>query len=262
MINNHKISAFVITYNEEDNIADCLETVGWADEIVVVDSFSEDRTVEIADQYADVVIEHDFEGHVRQTRFAARQTTHPWIVWLDADERLTDEAISELTALLCDEQSDWAGFALPRRTRFMDRWITHSGWYPQHKIRIWRRECGSIGGEEPHPHVDLDGPVKEMTGDMLHYSYPNGMRDMVATSTKYAWYAARSRFDRGRRCSLLSMMLKPPGNFLKKYLLQLGFLDGMPGFAIAVGAAYYRFMREVMMWELEHAPPADVSHHD
>ncbi|MFW6456853.1 MAG: glycosyltransferase family 2 protein [Planctomycetota bacterium] len=259
MTNLPRISAFVITYNEEHNIAQCLQTLDWADEILVVDSFSEDRTTDIAGEYADRIVEHEFEGHVAQTRFAAEHTSHPWIVWLDADERLTDAAITELSTSLNNDSADWAGFAFPRRTRFMNRWITHSGWYPQHKIRFWHRDCGTIRGEEPHPHVDLDGPVKKLEGDILHYSYPNGMRDMVATSTKYAWYAAQSRFNDGRQCSLLSMMFKPPGNFLKKYLLQLGFLDGMPGFAIAAGAAYYRFMREVMMWELEHAPPEDVS---
>ncbi len=262
MISNQKVSAFVITYNEEENIADCLETLDWTDEIIVVDSFSQDRTIDIAERYADTIIQREFAGHVAQTRFAAEQTTHRWIAWLDADERFTEEAVAELTAELSDEDQDAAGFAFPRRTRFMGRWITHSGWYPQRKIRIWRRDRGQVEGEEPHPHVTLDGEAKEMEGDILHYSYPRGMRDMVATSTKYAWYAARSRYDKERHCSLLSMLLKPPGNFLKKYLLQLGFLDGMPGFAIAVGAAYYRFMREVMMWELEHAPPADVLQDD
>ena len=254
MIGNQKTSAFVITYNEEDNIADCLRTLAWADEILVVDSFSEDRTVEVAGQYADDVIQEEFRGHVGQTRFASGRTSHPWIMWLDADERLTDQAIEDVRGVLgAPGGPSHHGFAFPRKTFFMDRWITHSGWYPQPKVRLWHRDHGEVVGDEPHPHVKMDGPVKNLDGDILHYSYPAGMRDMVATSTKYAWMAARLRHDDGKSWSLLSMLLKPPGNFLKKFVLQLGVLDGLPGFAIAVGSAYYRFMREVMMWELENA---------
>ncbi|MFP4176543.1 MAG: glycosyltransferase family 2 protein [Planctomycetota bacterium] len=253
MINGHKISAFVITYNEEDNIQECLDGLRWADEVLVVDSYSDDSTVEIARGIADRVIEHEFEGHVGQTRFAAQQTSYPWIMWLDADERLTSEAYSEIEAAFeSGECEKCAGFAFPRKTHFMGRWITHSGWYPQPKVRLWHRESGGVEGEEPHPRVDPAGPVKQVEGDILHYSYPRGMRDMVATSTKFAWLAAVARHSEGREWSPVSMLLKPPGNFLKKYLLQLGIFDGLPGFAIAVGAAYYRFMREVMMWELEN----------
>lgn len=225
----------------------------------MVDSFSTDRTLDCARRFTDRILQHEFAGHVAQTRYAAEQTTCPWIVWLDADERLTEEAIAEIRAIFQRPgPPEPAGFAFPRRTFFMGRWITHSGWYPQHKVRLWHREMGHIAGEEPHPRVDLDGEAGELDGDILHYSYPRGMRDMVATSTKYASYAAREQHARDKRPSLLSMMLKPPGNFLKKYLLQLGCLDGMPGLAIAAGTAYYRFMREMMMWELENAPPKDT----
>lgn len=256
MIGEKKISAFVLTYNEEDNIGPCLQTLKWADEIVVVDSFSTDRTLDCARRFTHRILQREFAGHVAQTRFAAEQTSCPWITWLDADERLTDRAISEIHAALeSPGRPEHAGFAFPRKTFFMGRWITHSGWYPQHKVRLWHRAHGEVAGEEPHPRVDLDSEPQELRGDILHYSYPRGMRDMVATSTKYAWYAARERHQKGRRPSLLSMLLKPPGNFLKKYILQRGCLDGMPGLAIAVGAAYYRFMREMMIWELENAPP-------
>ncbi|MBS3762718.1 MAG: glycosyltransferase family 2 protein [Planctomycetes bacterium] len=248
-----EISAFVITYNEENNIRECLESVAWVDEIVVVDSFSEDRTVEIAEQYADLIEQRPFPGHVDQTRYASEQTSKPWILWLDADERLTPAAREEIeTSFEQTNTPSFQAFSFPRKTFFMGRWILHSGWYPQPKIRLWNREHGEVVGEEPHPRVKVDGEAKKLSGDILHYSYPAGMKDMVNTSTKYASYAARTRHEKGRHFSMLSLLLKPPGNFLKKYLLQLGILDGFPGFAIAVGAAYYRFMREVMMWELDH----------
>jgi hypothetical protein len=123
----------------------------------------------------------------------------------------------------------------------------------------------TIAGEEPHPHVSVEGPTMKMRGDILHYSYPGGIADMTKTAVRYASLAARARCEAGKRFSLASLLLKPPGTFMKKYLVQMGFLDGLPGLAISVGAAYYRFMREVMIWELEHpsdsppAPPAEGS---
>ena len=253
MIGGKEISAFVITFNEERNIADCLESLKWADELVVVDSFSQDSTVEIAGRYTQRVLEREFAGHVGQTRYASELTTCPWVMWLDADERLTSKALAEVRREL-ERHGDppHKGYSFPRKTFFMGRWIKHSGWYPQRKVRLFHRDFGSIRGEEPHPTVELRGPAKSLKGDILHYSYPDGMVDMVRTSTKYAASAARVRHEAGRRSSLLSLLLKPPGTFLKKYLLQLGILDGLPGLAISGGAAYYRFMREAMLWELDH----------
>ena len=258
MIGGKAISAFVITYNEEDNIADCLESMKWADELVVVDSFSQDRTVEIARRYTERIIQHEFAGHVAQTRYAFEQTTRPWVLWLDADERLTQEALDEVREVLGHQgEPEYSGFAFPRKTFFMGRWILHSGWYPQHKVRLWYREAGTITGEEPHPRVDLYGPLRKLKGDILHYTYPEGVRDMAAASSRYAWYASRERHAAGRKFRMPNLLLKPPGVFLKKYLLQMGFLDGLPGFAISVGAAYHRFLRETMLWEMEHqsSPP-------
>jgi glycosyltransferase involved in cell wall biosynthesis len=224
-----------------------------------VDSFSEDRTVEVARGYTDRIIQHEFAGHVAQTRYASEQTMHPWVLWLDADERLTPEALDEVRKVFeRPGEPPYKGFAFPRKTFFMDRWIMHSGWYPQQKVRLFHREAGAIGGEEPHPHVALEGPVRNLKGDILHYTYPEGLRDLVATSSRYADHAARARHAAGRGFSLLNLLLIPPATFLKKYVLQLGVLDGLPGLAISAGAAYYRFMREVMIWELEHAaaPPS------
>jgi len=253
MIGDKAISAFVITQNEERNIAGCLESLKWADELVVVDSFSEDRTVEIAGRYTDRVVQHRFTGFVAQAGYALEQTTCPWVLWLDADERLTPEALEEVRAILGRPgEPTHKGLAFPRKTFFMGRWIMHSGWYPQHKVRLFHRGAGSIAGDEPHSHVALEGAARKLKGDILHYTYARGLRDLVRVSTRYAACAAEGRHAAGKRFSLASMLLKPPGTFLKKYLLQMGFLDGLPGLAISVGAAYYRFMREVMIWELEH----------
>ena len=254
MMSGKSVSAFVITYNEQRNIADCLESLKCADELLVVDSFSTDRTLDIARRYTDRIIQHEFGGHVAQTRYAFEQTTCPWVMWLDADERLTQQALDELRGALAGPgEPAYSGFAFPRRTFFMGRWIRHSGWYPQPKVRLWRRDAGTVAGDEPHPHVELSGPAKALAGDILHFTYPQGLRDMVAVSAKYAGCAARARHAAGKRFSAVNLMVKPPAVFLKKYLLQRGFLDGLPGLAISAGTAYNRILREMMLWELDHA---------
>lgn len=261
MIGKHSVSGFVITFNEEANIRDCLEGMKWADEIVVVDSFSEDATVEIAREYTDRIVQRPFAGHVGQTRFALEQTTCDWVLWLDADERLTPAAHEQVfEALESPGDVPWAGFAFPRKTWFLDRWITHSGWYPQHKLRLFRREKAVIVGDEPHPAAIVDGPVRDFTGDILHYSYPGGLQDLVRRSASYADIGAGVRYERGMRFSILRLLLRPPFDLFKKYVLQLGLLDGLPGVAIAAGSAYYRFLREVSLWEIEHGrePEADA----
>lgn len=265
MIGGKSISGFVITYNEEDNIRACLESMKWVDELVVVDSCSSDGTVEIARQYTDKIIEREFAGHVAQTRFAFEQTSCQWALWLDADERLTQEAAQEVRDIF--EQPgppSYDGFAFPRKTYFLGRWITHGGWYPQHKVRLVRREAAAIVGLGPHPAAVVEGRTKKLKGDILHLSYPGGVLDYVRRSALYADVGARDRFARGKRASVPDFLLRPPLGFLKSYVLKLGFLDGIPGLAVAAGTAYHKFIRVLRLWELAHAdappplPPAEA----
>jgi glycosyltransferase involved in cell wall biosynthesis len=252
------ISAFVISYNEEGAIRDCLESIKWVDELVVVDSYSEDATVEIAWEYTDRIIQREFAGYVAQTRYAFEQTTGDWVLWLDSDERLTPAACREIQRCFEDpEGPDCDGFAFPRLTFFMDRWIRHSGWYPQHKLRLFRRDVGEIVGTPPHPAARVPGEVRRLDGDILHLSFPGGLVELVRHTAKFAGIAARGRYERGKRFGWCNLLFKPPLEFLKKYLLCLGFLDGLPGLAVAGTSAYYRFMRELLLWELDHGcePP-------
>ncbi len=253
MLGDARVSGFVCTYNEQANIRSCLESIRWADELLVVDSFSEDGTVEIADAIADRVIQREFKGYVDQFEFARSQTTGDWAVWLDADERLAPDALEELTTVFerpggpgCD------GFALRRKTYFMDRWIKHCGWYPQYKVRFFRNSVTRIRGIPPHAEAMVDGQVDRLKAEILHYSYPGGVVEMLQKSAQFAGQTARARFERGRRFSLLRTLFEPPLVFAHRYLLRLGFLDGLPGLAICASAAYYRFVRQVKLWELVH----------
>ncbi len=252
MLGGQKVSGFVICFNEEDNIAACLETMKWADELVVVDSFSTDATVEIARRYTDKIIQRPFSAYTDQTRFAFEQTTGDWVLWLDADERLTPEALAQVQERFSAPDGPGAdGFAFPRRTYFVNRWVRHGGWYPQHKVRLFRREGATIGGNPAHPTAELPGTVVNLRGDILHYSYPGGLVEMAQRSARFADLMARELHEKGRRFSLLNLLFKPSFELVKKYLLQLGLLDGMPGLLIAVGSAYYRFVREAKLYKLE-----------
>lgn len=258
MIGGQSFSGFVIAQDEQEDIGDCLESMRWVDELIVVDSFSQDATVETARRYTDKVIEHAFAGHVAQTRFAFEQTTCDWVLWLDADERLTPEAAAEVRGQFehpggpaCD------GFAFPRKTHFLGRWIMHGGWYPQHKVRLMLRKAARIVGEEPHPEAVVEGAVKQLKADILHYSYPGGVLEYARRSAAYADIAARGRLARGKRVSVAGLVLEPPMAFLKSYLLKLGMLDGVPGLAVAAGTAYHRFVRDLRLWELTHARDAE-----
>ena len=251
MIGGQTISGFVIAYNEQARIGDCLESMKWADELVVVDSYSTDATVEIARRYTDKIVQRQFDGHVGQTAFAFSQVTGDWVLWLDADERLTPQAADEVRRELERPGGPaYDAFAFPRKTMYLGRWITHGGWYPQHKVRLARRAAGRVAGGEPHPELTVDGRVKMLAGDILHLSFPGGVMDYARRSLSYADIAARTRFAQGRRAGWTSILLKPVGAFLKSYVLKRGFLDGVPGLAVGMGTAFHRFTRELRLWEL------------
>jgi glycosyltransferase involved in cell wall biosynthesis len=257
LIGGKRVSGFVITYNEEANIADCLESIRWADELVVVDSYSEDGTVDLARRYTDRVIQRPFEGYVSQASFAFEQTTGDWVIWLDADERLTPEATEEARAFLeMPDAGGYDGFAFKRKTWFLGRWITHGGWYPQYRVRLMRRQAAAITGQEPHIRAVVAGRTKRLKGEILHFSYPGGILDYVRRSADHAERGALTRFRAGRRFSWVRFLLEPPLVFLKSYFLGLGLLDGLAGFVVAVGTAHYRFIRNVRLWELEAEPAA------
>jgi glycosyltransferase involved in cell wall biosynthesis len=254
MLGGRRVSGFVLTRNEAANIGDCLKSMQWADELVVVDSFSQDATVQIARQFTDRVIQRQFAGYVAQTRFGFEQTTCEWVLWLDADERLTPEALQEVRQRFERPGGpDADAYAFPRKTCFLDRWIRHSGWYPDRKVRLFRRDVTRIEGTEPHPVAAVQGSVAKLKGDILHYSYPGGVTQMFQKSADFADRTARVRYERAQRFSILRLTLEPPVVFLARYLLRLGVLDGIPGLCISASAGYYRFMRQMKLWELAHA---------
>jgi len=257
MTGDTAVSASVITFNEEARIERCLKSLSWADEIVVVDSFSTDATVDVCRRFTDRIVQREFKGFKDQFNYAMNQTTHEWVVSLDADEAFTDEAVESIKRELEGYDGSWDAFSFPRRAWFIDRWIWHSGWYPQRKVRLFKKTMGQFDGEEPHIGVHTTGRVKDLEGDILHWPYPDGVHSLADRINRYSTIAAASRLSRGRRFSAVAMLAAPSATFIKKYLLKLGFLDGRPGLIISYCSAYYEFCKWAKMWDMQKRPPGD-----
>jgi glycosyltransferase involved in cell wall biosynthesis len=243
-----RISATVITLNEERHVAAALESLAWADEIVVVDSGSSDRTVEIARRYTDRVVIADWPGYAAQKNRAAAEASHDWVFSLDADERVTPELAASIAAVCERGPGGEEGFRVARRAWYLDRWVRHSGWYPDWQVRLYDRRRARFEGEWVHESVRVRGEVGTLDGDLLHYTVES-LSDHHRRIDRYTSLAAEALAARGARPSLARAVAQPAATFLKTYLLRQGFRDGPPGLAIAGFAAYYVFLRQMKLWE-------------
>jgi len=249
-----KLSVLVITLNEELRLPACLESVRFADEIVVVDSGSADRTLELARGFTGKVFHQDWLGMNGQKAFALTKTTGDWVLNLDADEAAGPELQAEVKELIRRPGVQEAGFLIPRLTFYQGRWIRHGGWYPDRKLRLFRRASGRFAGEDPHDQVKVDGPVGGLKGEILHYTYED-LAHQVAALSQYAWAAAQAKQKAAERFRLHRLLLHPPGAFLRTYFLKQGFRDGFPGFLIAGMNGFYTFLKYARLWELERRAP-------
>ncbi len=252
MKNPVKISAVIITYNEEKNIGRCLESLaGTVDEIIVVDSYSTDATGEICKAQGAAFVQHPFEGHIEQKNYALSCASYDCVLSLDADEALSDPLIDAIRTAKDNWHAD--GYWVNRLTNYCGKWIRHTGWYPDRKIRMWDRRKGRWGGVNPHDHVVMEknSRLQHLSGDLLHYSYPT-IRNHISQINSFSDIAAREAYGRGRRSNLvLDICLNPLLTFFKKYLLKLGALDGYEGFVISISTAYGKFLKYIKLRELE-----------
>ncbi|MEK7270858.1 MAG: glycosyltransferase family 2 protein [Planctomycetota bacterium] len=247
------ISVCTLALNEEKNIARCLQSVPFAAERILVDSGSTDRTVEIAKGLGARVVTHPFEGYVAQSAYSISLAAQPWVLQLDADEALGETLQSEILARFGDLEPPEDGFRMPRCTFFFDRWIRHSGWYPDYKTRLFRKDRGRISGEEPHQHGEVDGRLGTLSNSILHHTY-SGLDDHARTIERLARMSAESRRKAGRKPSLLRAALAPAFKALRAYVWKRGFLDGRAGLLLALYAAHYAFLKEAYLFE--SPPPA------
>ena len=249
-----KISAVIISKNEENNIAEAIKSVAWADEILIVDSESTDGTREIAESLGAKVIVREWPGFSAQKQFAADAAAHDWIFSLDADERVTEPLAKEIEArrsLTGGEIAD--GYRVPRLSYYMNKPIRHGGWYPDRQLRLFDRRKGKWKDVLIHESVEMaqDAKTGRLQNDILHYSVENAGHHHRMIGERYAPLAARQMFERGTRTSPLRTALAGPSAFIQTYLLKLGILDGFPGFCIAKFAAHHAFLKHAILWEIQ-----------
>lgn len=247
------VSVVVICNNEEDQIRACLESVGFADELLVIDSYSTDDTVEIAEEHADRVVQREWNGINEQRNFGLEEASHDWVFALDADERVSVTLQRELISLFSEESDpDHEGYHVPRVARYLGRWILHGGWYPDHKLRLFKKQGASYDpSHDPHDHPTVDGECGELNAPILHYTYDD-LSDQLSTIDRFSDVYVEGHPGKGSSWWLpLLMLVRPPGKFLETWIWKCGFLDGMAGFIISINTAFYVFYRLAKCWEHE-----------
>lgn len=247
-----KISATVITLNEEAAIVRALESLDWADEIVVVDSGSTDKTRDIAASFGAKVIHRDWTGFSDQKQFAAESAASDWIFSLDADEQISPPLRDEIIRIK-ESQPDADGYKIPRLAFYMDRPIRHSGWYPDSQLRFYNRTKGRWKNVPIHESVEMSNcsRIGKLSGDILHFTVQGASHHHKMIGERYAPLAAQGMFESGRRTSASNILFAGPSAFIRSYLLKAGFLDGLPGIAIANFAAHHAFLKHLLLWELQ-----------
>ena len=255
-----KLSVYMITFNNERTLEKSLKSLTWADEIVVVDSFSTDATMEIAGRYATKIEQRAWPGFRDQYQYAADACSHEWLMFVDADEVIPEELATEIQAELKanaekPEAEQIAAWSCQRRTWYLDRWVEHGAWVPDRELRVYHRDRARWKGGL-HAKLHAEGETAEFKGVYRHYTYAD-ISDHLKTIDKYSTTAVDDMREAGKRFNLPKLLLNPFWRFFKEFILKRGFLDGFPGFVIAVNSGYYAFIKQVKLWEAQHGKTDD-----
>ena len=247
------ISSFLVCKNEETHIGACLDSLDFCDEIVVVDSFSTDKTIEICKNYDVKLIQREWPGYRVQKEFAFNQTKHEWVLFMDADEVVSPELKSEILEIISNpldpRLKKYSAFQVTRIMFFLGKWWRKGGWYPEKRVRFFRRDKVEWIGKDPHENVKINGKVGDFQGEIFHYSYDD-IPDQVKKLSSHAFTRAKCDFESGRRANLWDLLIRPPARFVKFYIVKKGFLEGMSGLLVAVFECFYTYMKYARLWEL------------
>jgi glycosyltransferase involved in cell wall biosynthesis len=241
------ISCCIVCFNEEANIRRCLESVKWCDEIVVVDSFSTDHTVQICEEYTSRIIQHAWPGYVEQKRFALAQAGYEWVLNVDADEEVSPDLQQEILGVLHRNDPAVDGFYISRLVYYLGRWWWR-GWYPGYRLRLFRKTKVRWGGVNPHEKVLLQGQADRLQGNIYHYTYDD-IADHLRTINGLTDIASHELALRGKRASLWDVLFRPLWRFIRFYLLSGCIRDGKAGFFVSVTSAFYTFLKYAKLWE-------------
>jgi glycosyltransferase involved in cell wall biosynthesis len=270
------VSVAIITKNEEQNIGDALESVRDFEDIVIVDSFSEDRTVEICRKYTSRVFQHEWQGYAKQKQMAVDYAKKPWVLILDADERVTPELKLEiiekitLNSQLQTQNSSYNGFYIPRKNFFLGKWIRHSGWWPDYTLRLFKKDLSYIEQRKVHEKVIVKGTVGYMKNPIKHYTYRTisdyikKMENYSSLSAQEILQSSRAAEQQSSKATLLitKMLINPIFTFFKMFFLKHGFRDGIHGLMLAVLYSFYTFLKYAKAWEIRKTCPSTVTRTD
>ncbi len=240
------LSVILITLNEADNIRDCLDSVAWADEIIVLDSGSQDNTIELCRQYTDHVYQTDWPGFGPQKNRALDKATRDWVLSIDADERVTEALRIEIQQTITTAQ--YAAYRLPRRSSYCGHFMQHGGWWPDPVIRLFRRGTGRFNDVLVHERLEINDPIGDLKNPLLHYTF-RSLDDVVDTMNRYSSAGAQMLAARSKKTSLRAAIGHGLFTFFRTYILKAGFLDGREGFMLAVSNAegtYYKHLKLLM----------------
>jgi len=243
-----KLAVVVVTLNEEENIEDCLDSLSFVDDIVVVDSGSTDRTVELCRAKGARVFHNEWKGYIEQKNYALSLVNSEWVLSLDADERISRKLREEIIAELKNPSAD--GYDIPRLAYYINRWMYRGGWYPDRKLRLFRRGKGFWTGENPHDRISVgDGKVGRLEGIIYHLSFSD-IASHVATLNRFSTIGAQERMKKGKGSGIIFAVIRPVFTFVKMYFIRLGFLEGAPGFIAASLSAYHVFSKYWKIMEM------------
>jgi glycosyltransferase involved in cell wall biosynthesis len=244
-----KLSVTIITYNEEKNIRECLDSVRWADEIVVLDSHSTDRTEGICKEYTDKIFQNEWLGYGRQKNLCAERAENDWIFNVDADEVVTPELKAELMEFL-SSSPPFSAYLMPRRNYFGDRWIRYGGWYPDYIVRVYNKRKARFNHSDVHESVQVSDRPGILRGTIKHYTY-NNLRDYISRQNRYSSLSAEDMAREGRGVYWYDLSLRPIFAFIKIYVLRMGFREGGLGFILSIGHSFYTFLKYAKLWEIK-----------
>lgn len=244
------VSVVIVTKEEEKNIEDALRSVQDFEDIVVVDAFSEDRTVEICKRYTDRVYQHQWMGYAKQKQMAVDLAKNEWVLILDADERVTPELKAEIEEKIRNTSLD--GFYIPRKSFFLGRWIKHSGWSPDYTLRLFKKDVSYVEPREVHEKVIVKGSVGYLKNPLLHYTY-RSISEYIKKMENYSTLSVKDILNKNPNSSFLflisKILLNPTFTFLNMFFVRQGFRDGLHGFILAVFYSFYTFLKYVKVWE-------------
>jgi glycosyltransferase involved in cell wall biosynthesis len=253
------LSVTIIAKNESANIAAALESVSWADEIIVVDAESTDDTVGIARRFTDRVIVRTWSGFIDQKNHAASLASHDWILSLDADERVTPSLAREIREAI-GSAPGVAAFRMPRITWHLGRWVRGTDWYPDWQVRLYDRRRARWTGRYVHEKLTVEGKVGELKSELQHFPYAD-VTAHLETINRYTTLAARQMHEDGRRAGVVQLLAHPPVAFMRNYVARGGYREGRAGFVISALNAYYVFLKFAKLWELQRAGGREVALH-